>query len=263
MVFSAMLHLYSVRCTERSYRTPYGVARRGRPSRRGGLVRSMALPQAARSRYNAQFASRLPPRFSRCRVILPQEPGIGATPHKCANAASLRSRWGLSPAATSSAAVGVAGLVAAWSRAAVVTSSAGGRRRSRARSPSGAVPSSAGRSLTPSGGCAPSSQPRWWATTPAWPARYSYPVPTKPTSSWPWCGAAGAAALLEVCGFLGPEEIPRELLAQQLDPSRRAAPAGTRPVRRGCSGRRATPLRAGQGQRTGAERASAVAASRP
>jgi hypothetical protein len=29
---------------------------------------------------------------------------------------------------------------------------------------------------------------------------------------------AGAAALLEVCGFLGPEEIPRELFAQQLDP---------------------------------------------
>jgi hypothetical protein len=29
---------------------------------------------------------------------------------------------------------------------------------------------------------------------------------------------AGAAVLLEVCGFLGPEEIPRKLLAQQLDP---------------------------------------------
>jgi tetratricopeptide (TPR) repeat protein len=29
---------------------------------------------------------------------------------------------------------------------------------------------------------------------------------------------AGAAALLEVCAFLGPEEIPRELFAQQLDP---------------------------------------------
>jgi tetratricopeptide (TPR) repeat protein len=29
---------------------------------------------------------------------------------------------------------------------------------------------------------------------------------------------AGAALLLEVCGFLGPEEIPRELFAQQLDP---------------------------------------------
>ena len=29
---------------------------------------------------------------------------------------------------------------------------------------------------------------------------------------------AGAAALLEVCGFLGPEEIPRELFAQQPDP---------------------------------------------
>jgi tetratricopeptide (TPR) repeat protein len=28
----------------------------------------------------------------------------------------------------------------------------------------------------------------------------------------------GAVALLEVCAFLGPEEIPRELLAQQLDP---------------------------------------------
>jgi hypothetical protein len=29
---------------------------------------------------------------------------------------------------------------------------------------------------------------------------------------------AGAAVLLEVCGFLGPEEIPRELFAWQLDP---------------------------------------------
>jgi tetratricopeptide (TPR) repeat protein len=29
---------------------------------------------------------------------------------------------------------------------------------------------------------------------------------------------AGATVLLEVCGFLGPEEIPRELFAQQLDP---------------------------------------------
>jgi tetratricopeptide (TPR) repeat protein len=29
---------------------------------------------------------------------------------------------------------------------------------------------------------------------------------------------AGAAVLLEVCGFLGPEEIPRELFARQLDP---------------------------------------------
>jgi tetratricopeptide (TPR) repeat protein len=29
---------------------------------------------------------------------------------------------------------------------------------------------------------------------------------------------AGAAVLLEVCGFLGPEEIPRDLFAQQLDP---------------------------------------------
>jgi hypothetical protein len=28
----------------------------------------------------------------------------------------------------------------------------------------------------------------------------------------------GAAALLEMCGFLGPEEIPRELFARQLDP---------------------------------------------
>ena len=54
--------------------------------------------------YNAQFASWLPPRFSRCRVTLPEDAGIGATPHKCANAASLRSRSGLSPAATSSTA---------------------------------------------------------------------------------------------------------------------------------------------------------------
>src|SRR6266545_6452114 len=55
-------------------------------------------------RYNARFASWLPPRFSRWRVVLPDAAGIGATPHSCAKAASLRSRSGLSPAATSSTA---------------------------------------------------------------------------------------------------------------------------------------------------------------
>ena len=54
--------------------------------------------------YRARLVSRLPPRLSRRRLVLPEEAGIGATPHSRANGASLRRRWGLSPAASSSAA---------------------------------------------------------------------------------------------------------------------------------------------------------------
>src|SRR6185437_14795434 len=39
-----------------------------------------------------------------CRRTFPDDAGIGATPHRCAQAASLRSRSGWSPAATSSSA---------------------------------------------------------------------------------------------------------------------------------------------------------------
>lgn len=44
----------------------------------------------------------MPARLSRCRLVLPDEAGIGATPQRCANADSLRSRSGLSPVAASS-----------------------------------------------------------------------------------------------------------------------------------------------------------------
>ena len=54
--------------------------------------------------YRARLVSRLPPRLSRRRLVLPEEAGIGATPHSRANGASLRRRWGLSPAASSGAA---------------------------------------------------------------------------------------------------------------------------------------------------------------
>lgn len=53
-------------------------------------------------RYNALFASRSPPRLRRCRLVLPDDAGTGQTPASFANAASERSRCGLSPAAVSS-----------------------------------------------------------------------------------------------------------------------------------------------------------------
>jgi hypothetical protein len=43
------------------------------------------------------------PRLSRCRTVLPEDAGIGEAPHNIANAASLESRPGLSPAATPNA----------------------------------------------------------------------------------------------------------------------------------------------------------------
>ena len=51
-------------------------------------------------RYSAELAWRFPPRFSRCLTVLPEEAGMGATPHRCAQAASDLIRCGLSPAAT-------------------------------------------------------------------------------------------------------------------------------------------------------------------
>jgi hypothetical protein len=49
-------------------------------------------------RQSAWFAWRFPPRLSRWRrVTLPEVASRGATPHSCAQAASLRTRWGLSP----------------------------------------------------------------------------------------------------------------------------------------------------------------------
>jgi hypothetical protein len=59
-------------------------------------------------RHRAWLAWRSPPGLSRRQTVLPEEAGMGATAHRCAQAASLRSRSGWSPAAmTSSAAVWV------------------------------------------------------------------------------------------------------------------------------------------------------------
>ena len=73
------------------------------PSRRATYlrVRSSLLMRVNTMRQSAWLAWRLPPGLSRCRVVLPDDAGSGATPQRCAKAASLVSRWGLSPAATS------------------------------------------------------------------------------------------------------------------------------------------------------------------
>ena len=55
-------------------------------------------------RQRAALAWRSPPRFKRCRLVLPEEAGIGLTPHKDAKAASEWRRSGLLPAAISSVA---------------------------------------------------------------------------------------------------------------------------------------------------------------
>ena len=52
----------------------------------------------------ALLPARSPPRCRRCRLVLPDDAGIGATPQRWANAASLRNRSGLSPTVISSAA---------------------------------------------------------------------------------------------------------------------------------------------------------------
>src|SRR6266571_97000 len=64
-------------------------------------VRSSLLMRVNTIRQRAWLACRFPPGLSRWRLVLPDDAGRGATPQRCANAASLRSRCGLSPAATS------------------------------------------------------------------------------------------------------------------------------------------------------------------
>src|SRR5438132_1600978 len=54
--------------------------------------------------HRAWLACLSPPGLSRCRTVLPEEAGIGATAHRCAQAASDRSRPGWAPAAISSSA---------------------------------------------------------------------------------------------------------------------------------------------------------------
>jgi hypothetical protein len=53
-------------------------------------------------RHRAWLARRSPQRFSRWRWVRPEDAGMGAVPHRCAKAGSEWSRWGLSPAVTSS-----------------------------------------------------------------------------------------------------------------------------------------------------------------
>lgn len=58
---------------------------------------------AGTMRHSALLASRLPPRLSRWRTILPEDASTGLAPHRAAEEASVRIRSGLSPAATSNA----------------------------------------------------------------------------------------------------------------------------------------------------------------
>ena len=55
-------------------------------------------------RHSAWLACRSPAGLRRRRAVLPEDAGIGATAHRCAQAASERSRSGWSPAATRSSA---------------------------------------------------------------------------------------------------------------------------------------------------------------
>ena len=52
------------------------------------LVRRSWLSLTRTTRYRAALACRSPPRFSRCRLVLPEEAGTGLTPHNEAKAAS-------------------------------------------------------------------------------------------------------------------------------------------------------------------------------
>src|SRR5262249_60655615 len=64
------------------------------------LIRVMTI------RYRAWLACRSPPGPGRWRVTFPEEAGMGAAAHRCAQAASERSRSGWSPAAIKSVAGG-------------------------------------------------------------------------------------------------------------------------------------------------------------
>ena len=48
-------------------------------------------------RHSALLAIRSPPRFSRCRLVLPEEAGSGATPHSLAKARLARQALGVVP----------------------------------------------------------------------------------------------------------------------------------------------------------------------
>ena len=62
------------------------------------LVRRAWRSLTTTMRYRAALALRSPPRLSRWRLVLPEEAGIGLTPHSEAKAASEWRRSGLLPA---------------------------------------------------------------------------------------------------------------------------------------------------------------------
>src|SRR5680860_1420326 len=89
------------------------------------MVGSCQRIRTTTARNSAEFAWRLPPRLSRWRLVLPDDAGIGQTPHSLAKAASERIRLLLSPAATSnSAAISgpIPNAATSWGAAAAVLS---------------------------------------------------------------------------------------------------------------------------------------------
>ena len=70
-----------------------GCLRRCAWPRRLGCARRASRHKAIT--YSARLASRLPWRLRRWRIVLPEDAGIGAAPHRWANAASSLSRSGL------------------------------------------------------------------------------------------------------------------------------------------------------------------------
>lgn len=68
------------------------------------LVLGSARRRVRATWWMAALACRSPPRLSRCRWVLPNEAGIGETPHRAAKLDSVRIRSGLPPAVMSRAA---------------------------------------------------------------------------------------------------------------------------------------------------------------
>ena len=68
------------------------------------MVRGSVRIRLVAIRQRALLAWRSPPRLSRCRTIRPDDAATGLTPHSAAKDRSDFMRWGLSPAATRSAA---------------------------------------------------------------------------------------------------------------------------------------------------------------
>src|ERR671918_704832 len=84
----------------------------------------------------AAFAWRSPPRLSRQRVTLPDDAWMGATPHRCAHAASERNLPGLSPAATNKVAAVSTPTPCTSSRLGAVAATSGARSASTVASSS-------------------------------------------------------------------------------------------------------------------------------